>query len=54
MPNSLDIAGRAGATTDEETGEMKVKDDMTIVAAHFRPNVQFLGFSGSLGPSHVT
>ena len=26
----------------------------TIVAAHFRLWVQFLGFSGSSGPSHVT
>ena len=54
MPKSLDIDVRAGATIDEETGEMSVKDDTTIVAAHFRPNVQFLGFSGSSGLSHET
>ena len=54
MPNSLDIDVRAGATIDDETGEMKVKDDTTMVAAHFCLNVQFLGFSGSSGPSHDT
>ena len=27
MPNSLEMAVKAGATIDEETGEMKVKDD---------------------------
>ena len=46
MPNSLDIDGRAGATIEDDTGEMKVKDDTTIVAAHFLLNVQFLGSSG--------
>lgn len=33
MPNSLEIDVSAGATIDDETGEMKVKDDTTIVAA---------------------
>lgn len=44
----------AGATIEEETGEMKVKEDTTSVAAHFFFKVQFLGFSGSSAPFHVT
>ena len=44
----------AGATMEEETGEMNVKDEATIVAAHLRRLVQFFGFSGSSGPFHVT
>lgn len=48
------MAGRAGATMEEETGEMKVKEETISVAAHFLPLVQFLGFSGSSGPSQVT
>lgn len=35
MPKSLDIDVRAGATIDDETGEIKVKEDTIIVAAHF-------------------
>ena len=54
MPNSFDIDVRAGATMDDETGEMRVKKDTTIVAAHFRLKVQFLGFAGSSEPSHET
>ena len=52
--NSLAILVKAGATIDDETGEMNVKDDTTIVAAHFFFIVQFFGFSGSLVPFHVT
>lgn len=48
------MAEIAGATIDDETGEMNVKDDTTTVAAHFRFRDQFLGFSGSSGPSQVT
>ena len=44
----------AGATMDEDTGLMKVKDETTNVASHFCFRVQFLGFAGSLGPSQVT
>ena len=54
MSNSFDMASRAGATIEEETGEMKVKDDTINVAAHFWPAVQFLGFFGSSKPSHET
>src|SRR4051812_40302389 len=44
----------AGATMEEETGDMNVKDETTNVAAHFRFMLQFFGFRGSCGPSHVT
>jgi len=48
------MAVNAGATIDDETGEMNVKEDTTIVAAHLFLRVQFFGFSGSSGPFHVT
>ena len=54
MWNSDAIVERAGATIEDETGDMKVKDDTTIVAAHFLLKLQFFGFSGSSGPSHET
>ena len=44
----------AGATNEEETGEINVKHETTIVAVHLRFLDQFLGFAGSSGPSHVT
>lgn len=44
----------AGATIDDDTGDMKVKEDTTSVAAHFFFMVQFFGFSGSSGPFQVT
>jgi hypothetical protein len=54
MLNSLAIDCRAGATIDDETGEMKVNEETMKVAAHFLLKVQFLGFAESSGPSHVT
>ena len=54
MLKSDEILTRAGATMDEETGEMKVNDEMTSVAAHLERSFQFLGFCGSSGPSQVT
>jgi hypothetical protein len=39
---------------DDDTGEMKVKEETISVAAHFFRSVQFFGFSGSSGLSHVT
>jgi len=45
---------RAGAIIEEDTGDMKVKEETTSVAAHFFLIDQFLGFPGSSGPSHVT
>lgn len=44
----------AGATMEDDTGEMKVNRETVMVAAHFFFVGQFLGFSGSSGPSHVT
>ena len=44
----------AGAIIEEDTGDMKVKEDTTTVAAHFLLIDQFFGFSGSSGPDHVT
>ena len=35
MPNSSDIDVRAGATIDDEIGDIRVKLDTMIVAAHF-------------------
>lgn len=54
MFNSELMALMAGATIEEETGDMKVNDDTIKVAAHFFPFFQFFGFSGSSSPSHVT
>ena len=54
MLKSFAMADIAGATMEEETGEMKVKEETTIVAAHLCLVDQFLGFWGSSGPSHVT
>lgn len=45
---------KAGATMEEDTGEIKVNSETVIVAAHLFLDGQFLGFSGSSGPSHVT
>lgn len=53
-PRSSPILFKAGATMDDDTGDMKVKDDTIRVAAHFFLYVQFLGFSGSSASSHVT
>ncbi|RAQ36291.1 hypothetical protein DPQ28_11830, partial [Pasteurella multocida] len=54
MLKSREMAPMAGATIEDETGEMKVNEETTRVAAHFLPLPQFLGFSGSSGPSQVT
>jgi hypothetical protein len=45
---------RAGATIDDETGEMKVKQDTIKTIDHFLLIGQFLGLSGSSGPFQVT
>ncbi len=54
MFRSLDMVVKAGATMEEETGEMNVNNDTVTTIAHFFFMVQFLGFPGSSGPSHVT
>ena len=48
------MSNSAGAIIELETGEMKVKSETVMVAAHFLCRLQFLGFIGSPGPSHVT
>lgn len=35
IPNSCAICTVAGATMEDDTGEMKVNDETTRVAAHF-------------------
>jgi hypothetical protein len=47
------MTGRTGATIVEENGDMKVKSDTSIVTTHLRLLLQFKGFAGSFGPSHV-
>jgi hypothetical protein len=47
ISNSFAKEVRAGATIDEETGEMKVKQETTNTAAHLFLIGQFFGFSGS-------
>jgi hypothetical protein len=37
IPKSFASCALAGATIDEDTGEIKVKDETTRVAAHFLP-----------------
>ena len=54
IPNSSAMVPSAGATIDDDTGEMKVRADTSSVAAHFLRVGQFLGFSGSSGLFHVT
>lgn len=54
MVKSLAIWSRAGATIVDETGEMKVKQETSTVADHFRLALQFRGFVGSEGEDQVT
>ena len=44
---SAAIELKAGATIELLTGEMKVNEEITNVAAHLRPELQFLGLVGS-------
>ena len=53
-PNSVAMSNRAGAIIELDTGEMKVKSETVMVAAHFLCRLQFFGFIGSAGPSQVT
>lgn len=53
-PRSFEMVVNAGATMEEETGEMKVKEDTTRHAAHLRRIDQFFGLAGSSGPSQET
>lgn len=42
MPNSSTICEVAGATMEEDTGEMNVKKDTITVAIHFFRKVQLM------------
>lgn len=44
----------AGAMVEELTDARKLNIDTGTMDSHFRLAVQFLGCSGSSGPSHVT
>jgi hypothetical protein len=48
------IASRAGATVAEDIELKRLNMDIGMKTIHFRLAGQFFGFSGSLGPSHVT
>jgi hypothetical protein len=48
------IASRAGATVAEDIELKRLNRDIGMKTIHFRLAGQFFGFSGSLGPSHVT
>lgn len=52
--NSTAMLSNAGATMEDETGDMKVKNDTRTAASLFFFVGQFLGLSGSSGPFHVT
>ena len=54
MSNSVAIAEIVQAIMEEETGEMNVKKETTIVAVYVCLVDQFVGFCGSSGQSHVT
>lgn len=48
------MLAKAGAIIDELTEDSKLKSDTGTILFHLRRVVQFLGWSGSSGPSHVT
>lgn len=54
MANSDAMAGRHGATMEEDTGAMSENSEMVKVAPHFFFMLQFCGLAWSCGPSHVT
>jgi hypothetical protein len=51
---SLSMAGADGAIMDEAIGVMNVIRETSPVAIHRLLKGQFLGFSGSPGPFHIT
>src|SRR5450432_3171982 len=51
---SSEIASKAGATMEEETGDMNMKRETRIVIPQRLLVVQSIGFSGSFGLLHVT
>ena len=48
------LSAKTHSPIEEDTGEMKVKQLKMTVTAHLCFVCQFLGFSGSSGPSHKT
>ena len=48
------ITPKAGATIEEETGDTNMKREFRIVIRHLFGFGQFLGLSGSFGPSQST
>jgi hypothetical protein len=54
MPNSLEMRPNAGATIDDEKGEMNMKIETKIVVPQRLPVDHSKGFSGSEGSVHVT
>lgn len=54
MSRSFCIVDNAGAAVAEDIAAKKLKSDIGTLAIHFRFIGQFLGFSKSSGPSHVT
>ena len=52
--NSAIILGMPGANMEDPRGVMTVSIDRNPTFIHFFLSVQFFGFKGSLGPSHVT
>ena len=54
MSNSEEIELKAGATMELDSGEIDIKRDTRMVVPQRLLTVQFTGFSGSSGESHVT
>ena len=54
MANSAWIWLNAGATIDDDTGDTNMNSELSTVMPQRFPLLQFLGFAGSSGPSHVT
>lgn len=53
MKNSSAIWLEAGATIDDETGDMKVKHDTIVTAIHFRRPLQLVNARGKSEPYNV-
>src|ERR1700761_2818775 len=54
IPRSRPSNGRAGATIEDDTGDMNVKEETTNTAAHLRLKLQFRGLAGSSASFQVT
>jgi hypothetical protein len=47
------MGSKAGATIDDDMGEMNMKRELSMVIPQRLALLQFLGLAGSSGPSHV-